>query len=94
MIDKSRPRKGQMYIEPIVDHVYTTPLGSRLISGNFFYTHTIPSGLANDNQSNRPRRSQMFIEPEFNSGYTNPLGSHLLSLHVYYKHTIPSGLTN
>lgn len=47
MIDKFRPRTGQIFVEPNVIGRHTTPLGSHLIATNVFYTPTIPSELTN-----------------------------------------------
>lgn len=77
MIDKFRPRRGQIFIEINDSDRHTTPLGSNLIATNVFYTHTIPSGLSIYNYSIRPRRGQMYIELNVNRKYTTPLGSHL-----------------
>lgn len=94
MIDKFRPRRGQMYIELNVNRKYTTPLGSNITHKHQFYKHTIPSELMNDNQLDRPRRGQTFIAKALNNGNTTPLGSHYIAMKFCYKHSIPSGLTN
>lgn len=93
MIDKFRPRRGQMYIELNVNRKYTTPLGSHFLLSNLYYKRTIPSGLTKIDKF-RPRRGQTFIAKALNNGNTTPLGSHYIAMKFCYKHSIPSGLTN
>lgn len=91
MIDKSRPRRGHMYIEPNDNGINTTPLGSNLNAPIVCYIHTIPSGFSSGEKS-RPRRGHMFITKTLNNGNTTPLGSNHIANNIFYIHSIPSGL--